>query len=49
MTATPTPALIPAPHDVAAQTSRWEELKRKSPRAYRQVVINFENRVGESR
>lgn len=40
---------IPAPDDVAGQTEVWEDLKRLSPRAYRQAVINFENRVGEAR
>ena len=41
--------IIPAKHDVAAQTANWERLKRLSPRAYRQAVINMETRVGEKR
>lgn len=40
---------IPGPDDVAAQAQVWEDLKRRSPRAYVQAVINIENRVGEAR
>lgn len=40
---------IPSPDDVAAQTEVWEDLKRLSPQAYAQAVINIENRVGEGR
>lgn len=39
---------IPASSDVAAQTEVWEDLKRLSPRAYAQAVLNIENRVGEA-
>lgn len=40
---------IPAPHDVAGQTEVWEDLKRLSPRAYAQAVVNIETRIGEAR
>ncbi|MER6942548.1 hypothetical protein ABT294_00870 [Nonomuraea sp. NPDC000554] len=42
-------SVIPEPHDVAGQTQVWEDLKRLSPKAYVQAVINIENRVGEAR
>ncbi|SEM49684.1 hypothetical protein [Nonomuraea pusilla] len=42
-------SVIPAPWDVAAQTAIWEDMKRLSPRAYVQAVINIENRVGEAK
>ncbi|WP_157253109.1 hypothetical protein [Nonomuraea typhae] len=38
---------IPELHDVAAQTALWERPKRRSPRAYQQIVLNVETRLAE--
>lgn len=40
---------IPAEDDVAGKTQVWEDMKRLAPSAYRQAVINWENRVGDQR
>lgn len=40
------PTVIPTPEDVAGQTEVWEDMKRLSPAAYRQAVVNIERRAG---
>lgn len=42
----PSRPYVPDESDVAGWTAIWESMKRLSPRAYVQAVINYENRVG---